>query len=144
MVDFHCLSIEESAYLEVFFDSEILPLLSPTIVGKRQLFPFLKISDASYKKCRYWCRCTLWRRSGWYDCKNTLQLSGSWYQTGVPQLCTAGSVFCVPASGLSPYQTGVQKQVRKPISESKWTRSRTKRSSINWSTHQRRVWKLTW
>lgn len=53
MVDFHCLSIEESAYLEVFFDSEILPLLSPTIVGKRQLFPFLKISDASYKKCRY-------------------------------------------------------------------------------------------
>ena len=53
MVDFHRLSIEESAYLEVFFDSEILPLLSPTIVGKRQLFPFLKISDASYKKCRY-------------------------------------------------------------------------------------------
>ena len=53
MVDFHCLSIEESAYLEVLFDSEILPLLSPTIVGKRQLFPFLKISDASYKKCRY-------------------------------------------------------------------------------------------
>ena len=53
MVDFHCLSIEESAYLEVFFDSEILPLQSPTIVGKRQLFPFLKISDASYKKCRY-------------------------------------------------------------------------------------------
>ena len=53
MVDFHRLSIEESAYLEVFFDSEILPLLSPTIVGKRQLFPLLKISDASYKKCRY-------------------------------------------------------------------------------------------
>ena len=53
MVDFHRLSIEESAYLEVFFDSEILPLLSPTIVGKRQPFPFLKISDASYKKCRY-------------------------------------------------------------------------------------------
>ena len=53
MVDFHRLSIEESTYLEVFFDSEILPLLSPTIVGKRQLFPFLKISDASYKKCRY-------------------------------------------------------------------------------------------
>ena len=26
-----------------------------------------------------------------------------------------GSVFCVPASGLSPYETGVQKQVRKPI-----------------------------
>lgn len=53
MVDFHRLSIEESTYLEVFFDSEILPLLSPTIVGKRQPFPFLKISDASYKKCRY-------------------------------------------------------------------------------------------
>ena len=42
MVDFHRLSIEESTYLEVFFDSEILPLLSPTIVGKRQPFPFLK------------------------------------------------------------------------------------------------------
>ena len=45
MVDFQRLSIEESAYLEVFFDSEILPLLSPTIVGKRQPFPFLKNRD---------------------------------------------------------------------------------------------------
>lgn len=35
MVNFQRLSIEESAYLEVYFDSEILPLLSPTIVGKR-------------------------------------------------------------------------------------------------------------
>ena len=42
MVDFRRLSIEESAYLEVYFDSEILPLLSPTIVGKRQPFPFLR------------------------------------------------------------------------------------------------------
>ena len=33
MVNFQRLSIEESAYLEVYFDSEILPLLSPTIVG---------------------------------------------------------------------------------------------------------------
>ena len=41
MVNFQRLSIEESAYLEVYFDSEILPLLSPTIVGKRQPFPFL-------------------------------------------------------------------------------------------------------
>lgn len=45
MVNFQCLSIEESAYLEVYFDSEILPLLSPTIVGKRQPFPFLKNRD---------------------------------------------------------------------------------------------------
>ena len=45
MVDFRRLSIEESAYLEVYFDSEILPLLSPTIVGKRQPFPFLKNKD---------------------------------------------------------------------------------------------------
>lgn len=50
MVDFHRLSIEESAYLEVFFDSEILPLLSPTIVGKRQPFPFLK-NRAIYAVC---------------------------------------------------------------------------------------------
>ena len=42
MVNFRRLSIEESAYLEVYFDSEILYLLSPTIVGKRQPFPFLK------------------------------------------------------------------------------------------------------
>ena len=42
MVNFQRLSIEESAYLEVYFDSEILSLLSPTIVGKRQPFPFLK------------------------------------------------------------------------------------------------------
>ena len=45
MVNFQRLSIEESAYLEVYFDSEILPLLSPTIVGKRQPFPFLKNRD---------------------------------------------------------------------------------------------------
>ena len=42
MVNFRRLSIEESAYLDVYFDSEILSLLSPTIVGKRQPFPFLK------------------------------------------------------------------------------------------------------
>ena len=42
MVNFRRLSIEERAYLEVYFDSEILSLLSPTIVGKRQPFPFLK------------------------------------------------------------------------------------------------------
>ena len=42
MVNFRRLSIEESAYLEVYFDSEILSLLSPTIVGKRQPFPFLR------------------------------------------------------------------------------------------------------
>ena len=45
MVNFQRLSIEESAYLEVYFDSEILPLLSPTIVGKRQPSPFLKNRD---------------------------------------------------------------------------------------------------
>ncbi len=46
MVNFQRLNdIEESAYLELYFDSEILPLLSPTIVGKRQPFPFLKNRD---------------------------------------------------------------------------------------------------
>ena len=51
MVNFRRLSIEESAYLEVYFDSEILSLLSPTIVGKRQPIPFLKNKEI-YRKNR--------------------------------------------------------------------------------------------
>lgn len=42
MVDFRTIGEEESRYLESYFDREIAPLISPTVVGKRQPFPFLK------------------------------------------------------------------------------------------------------
>ena len=95
MVDFHRLSIEESAYLEVFFDSEILPLLSPTIVGKRQPFPFLK-NRAIYAVC------VLQTKSG----KEKLGIVPCNKEV-FPELCPAGSVVCVPASGPSAHQTGI-------------------------------------
>ena len=95
MVDFHCLSIEESAYLEVFFDSEILPLLSPTIVGKRQPFPFLKNREI-------YAVCVLQTKSG----KEKLGIVPCSKEV-FPELCPAGSVVCVPASGPSAHQTGI-------------------------------------
>ena len=42
MVDFSTASPEEKKYLEQYFNHEIMPLSSPTIVGKRQPFPFLR------------------------------------------------------------------------------------------------------
>lgn len=45
MVDFRRISEEESEYLENYFDNEIMPILSPTIVARRQPFPFLKDKD---------------------------------------------------------------------------------------------------
>lgn len=42
LVDFRKISREESASLERYFDLEIAPLISPTIVGRRQPFPFLR------------------------------------------------------------------------------------------------------
>ena len=42
LVDFHTISPEGSAKLEAYFTSQILPLLSPVVVGRRQLFPFLR------------------------------------------------------------------------------------------------------
>lgn len=42
MVDFSTVSPEEKKYLEQYFNHEIMPLSSPTIVGKRQPFPFLR------------------------------------------------------------------------------------------------------
>ena len=42
LVDFRKISKKESEYLERYFLSEIMPIISPTIVGKRQPFPFLK------------------------------------------------------------------------------------------------------
>lgn len=42
LVDFQSAQPEEKKYLEQFFNHEIVPLSSPTIVGKRQPFPFLR------------------------------------------------------------------------------------------------------
>lgn len=45
LVDFRKISKKESEYLERYFLSEIAPIIAPTIVGKRQPFPFLKNND---------------------------------------------------------------------------------------------------
>lgn len=42
LVNFRKMGKKESDYLERYFDSEIAPLISPSIVGKKQPFPFLK------------------------------------------------------------------------------------------------------
>ena len=42
LVDFSKITEEENKFLEAYFDMEISGLISPTIVGKRQPFPFLK------------------------------------------------------------------------------------------------------
>lgn len=42
LVNFNNLTAEQSAAMEQYFNSEIKPLLSPQVVGKRQPFPFLK------------------------------------------------------------------------------------------------------
>ena len=45
MVDFRKVSKKEGEYLERYFLNEIAPVISPTIVGKRQPFPFLKNNE---------------------------------------------------------------------------------------------------
>lgn len=42
IVDFRGISKKENKHLEEYFNSEIVPFLSPVIVGDRQPFPFLK------------------------------------------------------------------------------------------------------
>ncbi|HIZ81019.1 MAG TPA: polyphosphate kinase 1 [Candidatus Mediterraneibacter pullistercoris] len=42
MIDFTMAKSEEKKYLDQYFNHEIMPLSSPTIVGKRQPFPFLR------------------------------------------------------------------------------------------------------
>lgn len=42
LINFARLSEEDAVYLEEYFYSEIRPLISPQVVGKRQPFPFLK------------------------------------------------------------------------------------------------------
>ena len=45
LVDFRKISKKESEYLEKYFLNEIAPVISQTIVGKRQPFPFLKNNE---------------------------------------------------------------------------------------------------
>ena len=45
LVDFRKISKKESENLEKYFLNEIAPVISPTIVGKRQPFPFLKNNE---------------------------------------------------------------------------------------------------
>ena len=45
LVDFRKIGRQESERLERYFDSEIAPLISPAIVGRRQPFPFLRNKD---------------------------------------------------------------------------------------------------
>ncbi|MFR2494465.1 MAG: polyphosphate kinase 1, partial [Christensenellales bacterium] len=45
LVDFRKIGRQESERLERYFDSEIAPLISPSIVGRRQPFPFLRNKD---------------------------------------------------------------------------------------------------
>ena len=42
LVNFQKISKKESEYLRAYFQAEIAPLIYPTIIGKRQPFPFLK------------------------------------------------------------------------------------------------------
>lgn len=42
LVNFQKISKKESEYLRAYFQAEIAPLISPTIIGKRQPFPFLR------------------------------------------------------------------------------------------------------
>ena len=45
LVNFQKISKKESEYLRAYFQAEIAPLISPTIIGKRQPFPFLKNNE---------------------------------------------------------------------------------------------------
>lgn len=42
LVDFHKITQQESARLRAYFQAEIEPFLSPSVIGKRQTFPFLR------------------------------------------------------------------------------------------------------
>lgn len=42
LINFQTAQEEEQQYLEKYFETEIAPLISPTVVGKRQPFPFLR------------------------------------------------------------------------------------------------------
>ena len=42
MLNFHKIEKEDHNYLERYFEAEVAPVISPSIVGKRQPFPFLR------------------------------------------------------------------------------------------------------
>ena len=42
MLNFHKIENEDRNYLERYFEAEVAPVISPSIVGKRQPFPFLR------------------------------------------------------------------------------------------------------
>ena len=42
MLNFHNIEKEDRNYLERYFEAEVAPVISPSIVGKRQPFPFLR------------------------------------------------------------------------------------------------------
>lgn len=42
MLNFHKIEKEDRNYLEHYFEAEVAPVISPSIVGKRQPFPFLR------------------------------------------------------------------------------------------------------
>lgn len=42
MLNFHKIEKEDRNYLERYFEAEVAPVISPSIVGKRQPFPFLR------------------------------------------------------------------------------------------------------
>ena len=42
MLNFHKIEKEDRNYLERYFETEVAPVISPSIVGKRQPFPFLR------------------------------------------------------------------------------------------------------
>ena len=45
MLNFHKIEKEDRNYLERYFEAEVAPVISPSIVGKRQPFPFLRNKD---------------------------------------------------------------------------------------------------
>ena len=57
LVDFRKITRQESDRLERYFDSEIAPLISPIIVGRRQPFPFVRSKDI-------WAAVVLERKNG--------------------------------------------------------------------------------
>ncbi|MBR5224080.1 MAG: polyphosphate kinase 1, partial [Clostridia bacterium] len=57
LVDFRKIGRQESEKLERYFDSEIAPLISPIIVGRRQPFPFVRSKDI-------WAAVVLERKNG--------------------------------------------------------------------------------
>ena len=50
MLNFHKIEKEDRNYLERYFEAEVAPVISPSIVGKRQPFPFLRNKETKKGK----------------------------------------------------------------------------------------------